>query len=89
MRIKHSHNEKTKQFAALIDKTLWRQIFSQHSNQNAVLMDNFTTVKRLVYFSLLSETSTSEGCKIMDRSQNIPVLSQTAAVCDFIRSDYL
>lgn len=52
-------------------------------------MDNFTTVKCLVYFSLLSETSASEGCKIMDRSQNIPALSQTAAVCDFIRSDYL
>ena len=52
-------------------------------------MDNFTTVKCLVYFSLFSETSTSEGCKIMDRSQNIPALSQTAAVCDFIRSDYL
>ena len=48
-------------------------------------MDNFTTVKCLVYFPLLSETSTSEGCKIMDRSQNIPALSQTAAVCDFIR----
>lgn len=53
-------------------------------------MDDFTTVKCLVYFFLLSETSTSEGCKIKDRSQNIPALSQTeAAVCDFIRSDYL